>query len=118
MKIAIMMRAIDQKGGFHLYVERLVEARLQTDRKNSYLLWYTTSKWLGRFRGRKNAQEILVGPSNKLLWDQAVYKIAISEEQWCSTECPLSWACLGRLQAPQRQRSARRTVSKANPTDV
>jgi glycosyltransferase involved in cell wall biosynthesis len=78
MKIAIMMRPIDQDSGFHAYVDGLVDALLRIDTKNQYLLFYRTAKWLGRFASFKNSREILVRAPNKLLWDQ----VAVPYHAW------------------------------------
>ena len=72
MKIAIMMRPIDQDSGFHLYVDGLVEAMSKIAETNHYLLFYKTSKYFGRFKQYKNVTEKLLTSSNKLFWDQVV----------------------------------------------
>jgi glycosyltransferase involved in cell wall biosynthesis len=80
MKIAIMMRAMDQDSGFRAYVEGLLDALLRIDKENSYLLLYRTKKWLGRFASFANASEVLLRAPHKLLWDQvAVPYIAWKE---------------------------------------
>lgn len=65
-----MMRAIGQPTGFRTYVEGLVEALLRIDRRNRYLLIHRQPEFVGRFAAYENAEEILVRPSAKLLWDQ------------------------------------------------
>ena len=57
MKIAIMMRAMDQDSGFRAYVEGLIDALLRLDHTNAYLLLYRTPKWLGRFAAAGNVHE-------------------------------------------------------------
>ncbi|MFQ5688802.1 MAG: glycosyltransferase family 4 protein [Gemmatimonadota bacterium] len=71
MKIAIMMRALDQDTGFRAFVERLVDTLLRIDTTNQYILMYRTPKWVGRFAGYPQAREVLMGPMHKLVWDQA-----------------------------------------------
>jgi glycosyltransferase involved in cell wall biosynthesis len=78
MKIAIMMRPIDQDSGFHAYVDGLVDALLRIDTKNFYLLFYRTPKWLGRFASFSNCRELLIRAPNKLLWDQ----VAVPYRTW------------------------------------
>lgn len=70
MKIAIMMRAIDQDSGFHLYVDGLIKALLKLSTENEYLLLYRTKKYFGRFSSFKNVTELLVKAPHKLMWDQ------------------------------------------------
>lgn len=71
MKIAIMMRAIDQDSGFQAYVNGLIEAMLQLNTKDEFLLLYRKPKWIGRFEAYPNVKEALLKAPNKLLWDQA-----------------------------------------------
>jgi glycosyltransferase involved in cell wall biosynthesis len=70
MKIAIMMRGIDQDSGLRVYVERIVDAMLKIDPENYYVLLYRTRKWFGRFSSFKNTKEILLRAPHKLAWDQ------------------------------------------------
>jgi len=76
MKIAIMMRAIDQDSGFHLYVDGLVNALLKLHDNNSYILLYRTNKYFGRFSSYKNVTEILLKAPHKMIWDQFAVPIA------------------------------------------
>jgi glycosyltransferase involved in cell wall biosynthesis len=70
MKIAIMMRAMDQDSAFRSITERLVDSMLRTGREHSYLLLYRTDKWMGRFGAFENSEEALLWAPHKLLWDQ------------------------------------------------
>jgi glycosyltransferase involved in cell wall biosynthesis len=70
MKIAIMMRAMDQDSGHQAIIMGLVENMLKLDKKNQYLLLYRTDKFLGKFEKFDNAQEKLITAPHKLLWDQ------------------------------------------------
>jgi glycosyltransferase involved in cell wall biosynthesis len=70
MKIAVMMRAMDQDSGFRAYVEGLLDHPLSIDHDNSYLLLYRTPKWLGRFAAFAHVQEVLLRAPHKLVWDQ------------------------------------------------
>lgn len=78
MKIAVMMRTIDQASGLRVYTERLVEAMLKTCPENFYVLLYRTTKWLGRFASYDNAKEVLLWSPHKLIWDQ----IAVPYRAW------------------------------------
>jgi glycosyltransferase involved in cell wall biosynthesis len=71
MKIAIMMRVIDQESGLGAYTEGLVQSMLSRDASNSYVLLYRSAKRLGCFASFKNARELFVRAPNKLAWDQA-----------------------------------------------
>jgi hypothetical protein len=70
MKIAVMMRAMDQDSGFRAIIEGLVENMLRVGKEHSFLLLYRQRKWLGRFSSFENAKEVLAGAPHKLAWDQ------------------------------------------------
>lgn len=72
MRIAIMMRAIDQKSAFQSFVEGLVEKLLQLKEEHHYILLYRTKKWYGRFKDYPNAKEVLTKNVHKFVWDQVV----------------------------------------------
>lgn len=78
MKIAIMMRAMDQDSGLRYFTEGLVENMLQIDERNTYLLFYRNPKSLGRFAAYGNASEILLSAPHKLFWDQ----VAVPYRAW------------------------------------
>ena len=80
MKIAIMMRAIDQPTGFRSYMEGVVSTLLRIDQEDEYLLLYRKPDFLGRFSGHKNVKEMLIGPSHVLLWDQVAVPLAARRE--------------------------------------
>lgn len=65
-----MMRAIGQPTGFGTYVEGLVDALLRNDRRNRYLLLHRQRDFVGHFDQYEHAEEVLVRPSPKLVWDQ------------------------------------------------
>lgn len=78
MKIAVMLRAMDQDSGFRAYIEGLIENMLAIDLENSYLLFYRTKKYFGRFSSFKNAKEVLLSAPHKFLWDQ----VAVPFRAW------------------------------------
>ncbi len=70
MKIAIMMRAMDQDSGHRAIIEGLVEHMLHIAISDTFLLLFRTTKWLGHFASYNNAKEILLKAPHKLIWDQ------------------------------------------------
>lgn len=72
MKIAIMMRSMDQDSGFFMYVDGLINALLELKDDNTYLLLYRTPKWFGRFSSHEKATEILLKSPHKFIWDQVL----------------------------------------------
>ena len=80
MKLAIMMRSMDQDSGFRAYTEALIDNMLKLDTDDSYLLIYRIPKHFGRFASYPNVKEVLVEAPHKFLWDQvAVPYIALKE---------------------------------------
>lgn len=70
MRIALMMRAMDQDTGFQTYVKSITKWLLELEPESEFLLLYRTDKWLGHFEDYPNAEERLIQPRHKLLWDQ------------------------------------------------
>jgi glycosyltransferase involved in cell wall biosynthesis len=70
MRIGIMLRSFDEKGGVGVYTRYIVKELLQLDRKNEYLLLYANPSNLGLFSNGKNVTECWVKGSNKAYWDQ------------------------------------------------
>jgi glycosyltransferase involved in cell wall biosynthesis len=78
MKIAIMMRAMDQDSGFQAYTQGLIGAMLRIDQEDSYVLLYRTPKWFGRFASFSNVKEVLLWAPHKFAWDQ----VAVPYRAW------------------------------------
>lgn len=78
MKIAVMMRSMDQRSGFQAYTESLVESLLNIDGSHSYLLLYRNNEFYGRFSDYPNVKEVLIKARNKLVWDQ----VAVPYVSW------------------------------------
>lgn len=71
MRIGIMLRAIDEKGGIGVYTRNIVAELLAHDQANEYVLFYRTPGNLGRFATYPNVLEQVVTAPNKAWWDQA-----------------------------------------------
>ncbi len=81
MKIGIMLRCVDEKGGIGVYTRNIVRQLLEKDTENEYRLFYSNKANLGRYEGHKNAKEIFVYAPNKAIWDQiAIPYIAMKEK--------------------------------------
>jgi glycosyltransferase involved in cell wall biosynthesis len=70
MRIGIMLRSMDEKGGVGVYTRNIVSELLQLDKLNEYTLFYANPFNVGLFSHRENAKEIWVKGSNKAVWDQ------------------------------------------------
>ncbi len=81
MRIGIMMRSADEVGGISVYARNIVKELLEIDTKNQYVLFYKTTKHLGRYSQYENCKEILLPKGNKAVWDQIVIPLAINREK-------------------------------------
>lgn len=70
MRIGIMLRSIDEKGGVGIYTRNIVKELLQIDSKNEYILFYANPSNLGLFSQHENVREVWVKGRNKVIWDQ------------------------------------------------
>ena len=70
MRIGIMLRSIDEKGGVGVYTRNIVKELLQLDKNNEYILFYANPSNIGLFSHHKNVREVWVKGRNKAVWDQ------------------------------------------------
>jgi glycosyltransferase involved in cell wall biosynthesis len=70
MRIGIMLRAIDQKGGVGVYTHNIVKELLELDKSNEYVLLYANPANFGLFAHHPNVREVWVRGKNKAIWDQ------------------------------------------------
>ena len=70
MRIGIMLRSIDEKGGVGVYTRNIVKELLQLDKNNEYVLFYANPSNLGSFSDHQNVKEVWVRGRNKAAWDQ------------------------------------------------
>lgn len=70
MRIAIMLRTLDERGGISVYSANLVEALLGAGAGEDYLLLYRSASHVGRFGARANVREEVLPGRSKALWDQ------------------------------------------------
>ena len=70
MRIAVMLRTLDEQGGIGVYSRNLIEALFDLDSHNQYELLYRSREQLGRYAGRPNVTEHLLEGDSKALWDQ------------------------------------------------
>jgi len=81
MKIAIMMRAMDQDSGFRALVDGMARAMVLAAPATQFVLIYRTEKWLGRFSEYPNVKEVLVRVRSALLWDQCAVPWVAGKEK-------------------------------------
>jgi glycosyltransferase involved in cell wall biosynthesis len=80
MRIGMMLRSLDEKGGIGIYTNNLIHELLRIDDKNKYVLFYRTTANIGRFAHFANVVERVVRAPNKAFWDQISIPIACWRE--------------------------------------
>jgi glycosyltransferase involved in cell wall biosynthesis len=70
MRIGIMLRSIDEKGGVGVYTRNIVKELLQIDQKNEYVLFYSNPANIGLFSKHNNVTEQWIKGKHKAYWDQ------------------------------------------------
>jgi glycosyltransferase involved in cell wall biosynthesis len=81
MRIGIMLRSIDEKGGVGVYTRNIVKELLQLDGKNEYVLFYANPSNLGLFAQHANVTECSLRGWNKAHWDQVAIPRACHSKQ-------------------------------------
>jgi len=81
MRIGVMLRSIDEKGGVGIYTRNIITELLKLDRKNEYILLYKNPSNIGLFSKYSNVTERLVKGSNKAYWDQVMVPYSCLKER-------------------------------------
>jgi glycosyltransferase involved in cell wall biosynthesis len=80
LRIGLMLRGIDEYDGAGVYIRQLVDAVLQLDRTNQYVLFYADARQRGRYAHLPNVREVVVRAPGKLWWDQVAVPVAARRE--------------------------------------
>ncbi len=78
LRIGVMLRGIAEYDGAGVYIRELLDALLEMDSTNQYLLFFSEDEQSGRYADRPNVQEIVVRAPGKFLWDQ----VAVPAAAW------------------------------------
>jgi glycosyltransferase involved in cell wall biosynthesis len=70
LRIGLLVRNLDEKGGISVYTHEMVRNFLSLDRENRYYLFYGSESARGAFGSHANVEEIVVPCWSKMLWDQ------------------------------------------------
>lgn len=81
MRIGMMLRAADEKGGVGVYARNLVQELCEMDRSNQYVLFYRSATNLGKFSHHDNVTERVIKAPNKFFWDQIAIPYACYKEK-------------------------------------
>jgi glycosyltransferase involved in cell wall biosynthesis len=71
MRIGIMARAYDEKGGIGVYTRNIIRELCVIDPHNTYFIYFKNPALLGSIKNHPNATERYVPAKSKLIWDQA-----------------------------------------------
>src|SRR3954464_381536 len=74
--MGIMLRAVGGYDGAGVYIRKLMDALLELDRRNEYVLFYASQDQLGTYAGRPNVLEVVVRAPGKFAWDQVAVPLA------------------------------------------
>jgi glycosyltransferase involved in cell wall biosynthesis len=81
MRIGMMLRSLDEKGGIGVYTNNLIHELLRIDDKKQYVFFYRKAANIGRFAHFNNVAERVVSASNKAFWDQIAIPLACWREK-------------------------------------
>src|SRR5947209_8059052 len=70
MRIAIMLRTLEEEQGIGIYSRNLASHLLEVDHDNQYVFLYVNPERLGSFGHHANLTEVVLPLKNKFLWDQ------------------------------------------------
>ena len=70
LRIGVMLRGVGEYDGAGVYIRKLMDAVLELDRENEYVLFYSGPEQLGTYGARPNVLEVVVRAPGKLAWDQ------------------------------------------------
>ena len=81
LRIGLMLRGIDEYDGAGVYIRKLLDALLELDQSNHYVLFYANDGQRGRYAHLPNVREVVVRAPGKLLWDQVAMPLAAWRER-------------------------------------
>ncbi|NQU39089.1 MAG: glycosyltransferase family 4 protein [Lentisphaerae bacterium] len=80
LRIALVLRGIEERQGTGVYTRNLTDELLAMDRKNEYVLFYSNPDLLGHYSQYDNVTERVLRAPGKLLWDQIAVPLAAAQE--------------------------------------
>jgi glycosyltransferase involved in cell wall biosynthesis len=81
VRIGIMLRSLDEKGGIGVYTRYITQELLEQDQINQYYLLYKSKSHLGLFSHFPNVSERVITAPNKIIWDQISIPYACLRER-------------------------------------
>ncbi len=87
MRIAVMLRTLDEKGGIGVYSRNLIETLLELDAVNEYLLLYRDPAQLGRYADRPRVSEHLPGSRGNACGTRSTVPLACRQTRRRRSSC-------------------------------
>src|SRR4051794_6474415 len=81
MRVALMLRNVEEQGGAGEYARRISRALPEVDRRNDYLLLFPSPDTARRFTPAGARAVVVEAPGGKLLWDQVAVPRVLAREQ-------------------------------------
>lgn len=81
MRIGIMLRCMDERGGIGIYSRYITEELLKRDTRNTYVLFFRTETHTPRYANYPNATVCLIPETNNALWDQVQIPFRARQEK-------------------------------------
>lgn len=81
LRIGIMLRALDERGGVGVYTRGILRELLALDTRNEYVLYYRDPANLGRYDDRANVVERVVSGRWNGVWDQVTLPLAARSDE-------------------------------------
>ena len=80
MRIALLLRNIDERNGAGIYAQRIARSLMRGDPRNEYVLVFASEAARER-HGHPAARNLVVEARSKLLWDQVAVPLALRHER-------------------------------------
>lgn len=80
LRIGVMLRALDERGGVGVYTRGILRELLALDTRDEYVLYYRDRANLGRHADRANVEERVVDGGFNGLWDQVALPLAARKD--------------------------------------
>lgn len=82
MRVGIMLRNLNEKGGIHVYTLNVLEKMLQIQNNDmEFILIYTEPNHIGKFSHYPQVKEFFFRAPNKIFWDQFIIPRIIRKEK-------------------------------------
>ena len=81
MRIGIMLRHLEQRGGIGTYTRNLLDHLLKLDDENDYLLMYSNPELIGKYASFPRVVEVAPRARFNILWDQKTVPALVKQHR-------------------------------------